>query len=320
MPCRREGSGFKVSCPWHEESTPSCAVWTAREGTIVAYCHGCGKSGDALSLIAAVNRLDTKGDFPDVLRLAAEIGGRWDLVDATPSNVPHVHAKRPDRDMTPPREYPPETEVSEVWNSAFPATDDVDARMMLEHRSLDVEAITDRDLARVLPMSVQLPRWARYQGRTWVETDHRLILPAYDAHGRMKSLRAWRVANGETPKRLPPAGYRASGLVLADPFAVGLLRAQFPHAAVQAPLRVVIAEGEPDFLTWATRFSDADETAPLVIGVGGGSWSDAFARRVPSGSRVIIRTDHDRAGDRYAECVRASLAGRCAVRRSLSRG
>lgn len=82
-----------------------------------------------------------------------------------------------------------------------------------------------------------------------------------------------------------------------------------------APVRAVIVEGEPDFLTWATRFSDADEAPPAVFGLTSGGWSPAIASRVPTGATVIIRTHQDPAGAKYAEVVFHTLHGRCAVLR-----
>ena len=137
-----------------------------------------------------------------------------------------------------------------------------------------------------------------------------------DRAGVLRSVRAMRVVEGDTPKRLPPSGHRASGLVLADPLA----RLVIEHAAVPSwwpsskPLRLVVVEGEPDWLTWSTRYSDADETAPGVIGVVSGAWSKEIAERVPSGARVIVRTHDDKAGHKYAAAVIETLRARCDVR------
>jgi hypothetical protein len=79
------------------------------------------------------------------------------------------------------------------------------------------------------------------------------------------------------------------------------------------PAALVIAEGVPDFLTWPTRYSDRDESAPAVIGVISGSWSDAIAARVPDGLRVAVRTHRDDAGRGYASRICASLSPRCVV-------
>jgi hypothetical protein len=77
-----------------------------------------------------------------------------------------------------------------------------------------------------------------------------------------------------------------------------------------SPRRLLVVEGEPDFLTHATRTYDA------VIGLMSGSWSSKFADTVPGGSEVVVRTHHDKAGDRYARAVIDSLRLRCLVWRS----
>jgi hypothetical protein len=118
-----------------------------------------------------------------------------------------------------------------------------------------------------------------------------------------------REANGRD-KAASPSGAEVRGLVLADARGVSMLRGEY------RPASLVIAEGPPDFLTWATRWSDADdESAPAILGVLAGSWSDEFAARVPSGLRVAVRTHRDGAGEKYAARIVASLVARCAVYR-----
>jgi DNA primase len=70
----------------------------------------------------------------------------------------------------------------------------------------------------------------------------------------------------------------------------------------------VVAEGEPDFLTRATL-----TTGAAVVGVHSGAWTADHAAAVPTGTRVIVRTDRDDAGERYACEVLDSLKHRCAV-------
>ena len=130
-------------------------------------------------------------------------------------------------------------------------------------------------------------------------------------------MRAWRFQEG-SPKRLPPAGYRAGGLILANDLGKHLLRTASPPSPrpESAPLRVVITEGEPDFLTWATRFPDPKAAVPVVLGVVSGSWTEAMASRIPNGARVTVRTHHNEAGDRYAAAIYRTLVGRCTLLRS----
>jgi len=83
-------------------------------------------------------------------------------------------------------------------------------------------------------------------------------------------------------------------------------------------LQVVVTEGEPDYLTWSTR----DQGRPVaVLGLAGaGAWSDELATGIPEGTRVIIRTHCDEAGDRYAADINRTLADRCTVLRAQPEG
>jgi hypothetical protein len=55
-----------------------------------------------------------------------------------------------------------------------------------------------------------------------------------------------------------------------------------------------------------------------VVGIWPGAWSEAIAAKVPEGSTVVLRTDHDEhgAGARYAAKVGATLDGRVTLLRS----
>lgn len=79
-----------------------------------------------------------------------------------------------------------------------------------------------------------------------------------------------------------------------------------------APERVTIAEGLPDFLTWAQR-------GERVIGVWAGSDGDPrLGAIVPDGWTVTIRTDPDGAGEAYAKRWAAILPRGCKVLRPAS--
>lgn len=70
----RQTAGVMIRCLWHDEKSPSCSVTTAR-GTVRVRCFGCQMTGDALTLIAEVARLDVRADFLDVLDIAADLAG-----------------------------------------------------------------------------------------------------------------------------------------------------------------------------------------------------------------------------------------------------
>lgn len=304
IPQRR---GLLIRCPWHIERTPSCSVRLADDGTIGVRCFACDTTGDVLDLVAVVNQLDPTRHFPEVIRRAAALAGL----------LPQDQQRPGRRQAAPPPSqpsWPPRAEVEALWASCRFVVDDDEVAAWLRSRALDPAAVDALGLARALPVGAPLPRWARCQGAWWTEGGHRCILPMFDHCGDLRSVRARRLSS-HNPKGAPPKGYRVAGVVMADSLARTILATgRRPSTWPQgAPLRIVVAEGEPDFLTWSTSFSDGDLTAPAVIGVVSGSWSSALAARVPSGSEIIIRTDHDEAGERYAGAIHDSLADRCTV-------
>lgn len=309
----RQATGLLIRCPVHGERNPSCSVTRGPDGTIRVRCFSCDFAGDALHLVAAAREIDVRGAFREVLAEAAELAGlveqATELRHGREPTAPRERAPLPP--VEPERDYPLGAEVAALWKSTIPVTDDPEASAMLASRGIDPERVGAASLARVLhPQThpTRMPGWARYKGswavsRSWLQTGHRLLLRAYDCSGQVRSVRAWRVCDGETPKRLPPSGFRASGLVVANAPGTRWL------AGWRAP-RIVIVEGEPDLLARSI-------VSPLdaVIGVGSGSWHDGFARRVPYGAEVDVLTHLDQAGERYAAQIILSIGKRANVRR-----
>jgi hypothetical protein len=124
----------------------------------------------------------------------------------------------------------------------------------------------------------------------------------------MESLHARALATDAGPKCVSPTGYEVRGLVMADALA-RVLFALDDVRGVNEPT-VCVAEGVPDFLTLATEWSDADETAPAVLGIVSGSWTSEIAARIPDGSVLIVATDPDPAGDKYLMTIVGTLAER----------
>lgn len=302
----RQANGLLICCPEHGDRTPSCSVTKGPDGTIRVKCFGCQWSGDALHLVASV--LQTS-NFEETLLEAATIAGLFQVVSELrgESNwTPREAPKPPEPGQDP--DYPATAEVRALWETAQPVGDDARASEELVRRKIDPDAATQMGLARVLPPwpfdGYPLPQWARYRGAWWPESGHRLIVPVYDAECSMRSVRAWRIEGDAPAKRLPPAGRKATGLVMANRRALDALKPKAP------PSRMFIVEGEPDFLTAATKWS---ETA--VVGVISGGWTEAFAQRVPFGSEVVVCTHHDDAGEKYAEHVAKTVRKRAQVRR-----
>ena len=288
-------------------------------------CFRCKASGDAINLVAwrlaggKLKDLDT--DRKAEVRAWYAGQGWCDGVDgvAIPNPRPLPPAPPPE-----PLELsrPDPVEVRDLWNVCLPVTDDPAVAGWLKHRGFDAGLVEDRDIARALPMDLELPRWAHFRGKPWNSgSQWRCVSPAWGPDGHMESLRARSIAKDVPPGEKAAAAAAgpgsATGLVLAD----GLARQVLTEDAAPSwwpkgkPLDVLVVEGETDFLAWGTRYGDAAEAAPAVIGVWAGSWTDDLAARIPDGSRVSIRTDSDDAGDKYARKVWLSLAHRCNLSR-----
>jgi hypothetical protein len=280
------------------------------EGRVVWRCWSqCQIGGDVLELLRHLRGL---GSFREIVQEAQAVLG---LTPETWTPRPSHKAKSQQRP------FPPRAEVQRLWDGAGSLiANDQAAQYVADRLGDDAPALVDAlDLARVVSVGSWVPPWARFRGdgevaRTWLETGHRLILPAVDHHGAVRSLRAWRIVDGDTPKRLPPSGHRASGLVLAD----GLARQVLEAASLPEwwpagePFDVLLAEGEPDYVTLAILSSDANEVAPAVIGITSGGFNADFAARLPANCRATLCTHHDPAGHDYANRI-----GRLLVRRGI---
>ena len=76
---------------------------------------------------------------------------------------------------------------------------------------------------------------------------------------------------------------------------------------------MIVCEGEPDFLTWATRFGDY-VGRPAVVGIWQGAWRQAHADRLPDGTQLVVLTDDDPGGRKLAEGVAETAGSRIDVR------
>jgi hypothetical protein len=310
------GRVAKFSCLWHDEKTPSATLHVGPQGSLRAHCFGCGHTGDALDVVAAVLGLSVDLEFRAVLEEAARIAG----VGPADPNAPR--RKRRESTPEPPPNYPPEADLTALWGASVEVNAHEQAVRALETRGLSAGAVRDLGLATALPDGVALPRWAVVRGRSWVEAGYAVILPTWAASAgpgaqrlEARCVRAWHVGGKLPeghPKRVAPAGFAASGLVLADPKARALLEAA-------RPCRLVVVEGEPDFLSLATRAALAGADYG-VLGVTSGAWTPGIAWLVPDGSQVAVCTHADDAGERYAEAVRSSASGRFEVLREPPRG
>jgi len=72
--------------------------------------------------------------------------------------------------------------------------------------------------------------------------------------------------------------------------------------AADAPT-LYVAEGEMDYLAGAVHF----DGEALTVGIVAGSWTKRYARSLPDGVGVCIRTDPDKGGVPLANAVASTL-------------
>jgi hypothetical protein len=269
-------------------------------------CFECDVSGDAIDLVAfrlhgkRFRELDTRARSA-VAEWCREFTGTTHAIDYAP-----LTAAEPE-----PVAYPSTAEVFDLWTRCERI--EGTTAEYLRNRHVDPEAVADRDLARILTTD-RLPRWASLGGRSWAGTGHQLIVPCFDELGALRSVLA-RSATGAAPKSIGPSGFSRRGLIMADRVAQQVFQSgQRPQWFGAHELRIVVAEGEVDFLLAATSASDADEYAHASLGIFSGSFTPSIAERIPDRSVVVIATDDDEPGLRYAVAIKQRL---CATGKRL---
>ncbi|MFO0933768.1 MAG: hypothetical protein U1E39_13845 [Planctomycetota bacterium] len=131
----------------------------------------------------------------------------------------------------------------------------------------------------------------------------------FDAAGRLASLRARRVVviPDDPRKAIAPMGGSLGGTALACSVGHAML------LGTARPSRVIVTEGDPDFLTWAIRAVTVQSDRYAVLGVVSGSWDQSIADRIPTGATVCLRLHRDDAGAGYRRGVVSTLYGRVNV-------
>lgn len=279
-------------------------------------CQQCDAKGDALDLVAFAVGGAKLRDLADHRKAEVrEWCSRFLRIEPGTPNAP-----RPRPMVTAPVEppaYPPADELAALWAACVPVTLDVDVAAWLASRSIEALAVGAADLARALPRDVAPLRWMYHRpdpdadGTTWPASSHRALVPLYDAAGAMRSVLARAIAPSPR-KSTAPSGYGRTGLLMAN----GPARAMLEGTA--RPSIVIVCEGEGDYLQTAVGPGAGARwpgEPPAVLGMFMGGWSDAAAMRVPDGASVVIATDADPDGEKYAARIVASLEARARVGR-----
>jgi len=288
------------------------------------WCVQCEVTGDALDFVAYRLRGDS---YQKLMNAGRDEVRSWcastfaDVADALERPKDDASRPRP-RVVVPPlpssttpsepkaTNYLPTDDVAALWDACTPIDSDAEVLAYLsEKRRVNVSRIVPLDVARALPLDVR-PKWTTHKpnpnkhAATWAQTGHRLIVPLYDNQGTRRSVLA-RDITGSSPRKSTTNGQR-TGLVMANPIARSWLAlGEWPEGAAS---RLIVAEGEIDFLQWCA----AHGSTRGVLGIFAGSWTQEHADRIPSGSVLLVATDNDEQGNKYAAQITATLARRMA--------
>ena len=284
-------------------------------------CNRCHVSGDVLDLVSwkVLNKPCKNLDAEGWQTVRGWFGG----VAAT---LPRRHPGPP-----PEPDYPPPTEIRTIWDRflRLPADgrgegESLPVVQWLQQRGLDPELVAALDLIRVAPANRPVwppedaPRQILTPGYPWVAA-----LPLMDATGLVRSLVFRAVDGSQHPKSYGLAGYERRGLVLADPVAQALLgrnaetvrSVAFGEGGPVATWdgRVLLVEGEPDFLTVASypqRIGPSLKTPAILGGLGSTGLPEEVARRIPATARVIVypHADPNGAGEKAAQRTRERVS------------
>jgi hypothetical protein len=154
------------------------------------------------------------------------------------------------------------------WNGCRAVTDDLEVSAWLQGKRLDPRAIANRDLAR----SISAPP--------------RLVIPHLRPDGTFAGLYRYPVKGRSANGSSPPAP--KAGRVLANLIGRGLLlQGQAPDWWTWRT--ILLVDDLVEFLSWGSSYADTDDV-PAVFLVPPEGWDPAFSKRMPEGSRVIVRT------------------------------
>ena len=273
---RMDRRGRMSPCPACGHAGRSVSVRTATEGHQRWHCHSCTQSGDAVDLVAHHLLSERYTGQPEVTRWWRERQpGRVETSDWV--------IRQP--------EYPPAASVSDLLSRCRAVAHDLGVSQWMESRGLDPDHDAYQGAIGGLPIGAPVPLWAMYRSMRWQALGYRAIIPMCDPGGHILSVRARCVERAGAPKAVPPTGYSASGLMMASRAGRSALRRGL------AGRSVVLVEGEPAWLAWLASPWAGD----VCLGIVAGSWRGWDV--LDQAASVLVVTDHDDAGDRYAEAI-----------------
>lgn len=217
--------------------------------------------------------------------------------------------------------YPPLDEVLALWERALSVERVPEAGAWLRSRGIEYGQLGEHRnlLIRAIPRRAATPdRWpswavlGRERPRPWTATGFRAVLPLFDPHGSLRSMKARWIEQRAAPpglKSVPPQGYDVARLFLASPIVAFLLHhGAWPDHVPQDQRVIHMGEGEPDFLSLVVGVGRSRRPHAGVLGYFQGSFSFDLFRRLPHGTVLFAHGQDDEAGRAYIDKLRTTFA------------
>ena len=203
--------------------------------------------------------------------------------------------------------YPPQEEVQKLLEQIillkhldkdlfFHRNTFENIKRWLKHRCIDPECAPAAWLnpkaktewmSKVEASSGKMTAWWPDQ---WIQ-DYPLVMPLYDYKGQPRSILGRSYKSKVKRKTTVPISYSTSNLFLANKLARNFMQKN------STPSTIWIVEGEIDFIT-------ASQANIPCIGIRSGSIDGLAMLPWSNKQKVIIATDNDEAGDRYASDIK----------------
>lgn len=278
LKAKKISNGYQIHCPnpEHNDSNPSCLLSVGQQGTIRAYCFGCGYSEDVIGLTQAVLSCSFS-DAMKFLSLDEYIGKR--KIDIPEIRDIECLYKSPD-------------DLVEIYNNHTFAVNTV--KNWIVGRGLS-DDIFKKNLCRTIMKKGigQAPRWFRY----FREKNYNLIVPLYNHEGKQVNFLGRYTGQLENSiKTRFVKGSKKKGCLMMNQMAIDDFKSN------KRCKELYIFEGETDFLTISTHDISS-------IGIpGNGALNDDLLDKINSFNVVYICTDNDTAGERYAKLIKKGVS------------
>jgi len=266
-------------------------------------CIQCDAKGDTVDLYA---RLGNGGERPKGSVEWRAVLSRWKgggAIDPLPRGPEGLERAARALPVALPR--PPHTEILGLWGRSY-GVPPTQALPWLAEKfpRYTTSQIIEAGVVRFLPKD-SLPEWFPWRHGY-------MAMLAFDHHGLIQSIHGRMLGEPEKgkPKSRFPKGFSASGLVLANKTGTSWLRGKMQVESV------VIAEGLTSTLATTMAMRAVGKWNVAVFGYTSGS--NTCIQQMPwTNQSVVVMTDHDKAGDLYAEKVLSVLPTNIDARRAV---